>query len=147
MEAADRFPRSLGVLQGIKGWRGHTLGERGHRGPERAPEKAGALAAGAPVAFLVTLHPWENPSFGLRPFCHALLPLPFQRCARLHFPRKELFPISTNGHWPQFNASRSSEQGFGEEGNVIIASSSILVQNICECIMAERKPSIVPGDS
>ena len=37
--------------------------------------------------------------------------------------------------------------GCGEEGNVIIASSSILVQNSCECSMATRRLSSVPGES
>ena len=37
--------------------------------------------------------------------------------------------------------------GCGKEGAVTFWSCSVLVQNSCECIMAESNPSIVPGDS
>ena len=54
----------------------------------------------------------------------------------------ELMVIGSNSM-----AAGVPELGCGEEGNVIIASSSILVQNSCECSMATRRLSSVPGES
>ena len=71
----------------------HSPGDRGRLGPREPPGIARVLAIDAPVAFLGTLHPWENRplSFVLSvtPSSHCL----FRKCSGLHFTYKELFPL------------------------------------------------------
>ena len=50
MEAEGRLWWDAGVLRGVKGRRGHSLGERGCPRPERSPGRARGLEAQAPIA-------------------------------------------------------------------------------------------------
>ena len=61
-------------------------------GPHRAPGKGLALPGEALVAFLGTLHPWEDPCFGLGPAHRTLLPLPSQKGCWATFPTHGIVP-------------------------------------------------------
>ena len=88
MEAEGRLWWDAGVLRGVKGRRGHSLGERGCPRPERSPGRARGLEAQAPIASQGFLHGAWSCSSGPR-FTACECPLGTPRTGGRRFLHRE----------------------------------------------------------